>query len=236
MMFGIRFKGKDEQEHVPWQPSWGFSTRLIGALIMVHGDDKGFVMPPRVARQKVVIVPIVFDEQRESILKKSREIEKKLSVFGAFVDEREYSPGWKFSEWEMKGVPLRLEIGPKDIEKKQVTLVRRDNGKKESISEKDIEKTVAMTLETMQKEMLAKAKKFLDASIDSAKTLKELKERISEGKMVRAYFVDESDVEALVKEATGGATSRIVEESDKEGTCIQTGKKTKTVMLFAKAY
>ena len=236
MMFGIRFKGKDEQEHVPWQTSWGFSTRLIGALIMVHGDDKGFVMPPRVARQKVVIVPIVFDEQRESILKKSREIEKKLSVFGAFVDEREYSPGWKFSEWEMKGVPLRLEIGPKDIEKKQVTLVRRDNGKKESISEKDIEKTVAMTLETMQKEMLAKAKKFLDASIDSAKTLKELKERISEGKMVRAYFVDESDVEALVKEATGGATSRIVEESDKEGTCIQTGKKTKTVMLFAKAY
>ena len=235
-MFGIRFKGKDEQEHVPWQTSWGFSTRLIGALIMLHGDDKGFVMPPRVARQKVVIVPIIFDENREAIMMKAREIEKRLSVFGAFVDEREYSPGWKFSEWEMKGVPLRLEIGPKDIEKKQVTLVRRDTGRKESIAEKDIEKIVLAILETMQKEMLLKARKFLDASIDSAKTLKELKEKISEGKMVSIYLVDESDVEALVKEATGGATSRILEESEKEGICIQTGKKTKTVMLFAKAY
>jgi len=167
---------------------------------------------------------------------KAREIEKRLSVFGAFVDEREYSPGWKFSEWEMKGVPLRLEIGPKDIEKKQVTLVRRDTGRKESIAEKDIEKIVLAILETMQKEMLLKARKFLDASIDSAKTLKELKEKISEGKMVSIYLVDESDVEALVKEATGGATSRILEESEKEGICIQTGKKTKTVMLFAKAY
>src|SRR3989338_637819 len=235
-MFGIRFKGKDEQEHVPWQTSWGFSTRLIGALVMLHGDDKGLVIPPRVARQKIVIVPIIFDENREAIMMKAREIEKRLSVFGAFVDGREYSPGWKFSEWEMKGVPLRLEIGPKDIEKKQVTLVRRDTGRKESIAEKDIEKIVLAILETMQKEMLLKARKFLDASIDSAKTLKELKEKISEGKMVSIYLVDESDVEALVKEATGGATSRILEESEKEGICIQTGKKTKTVMLFAKAY
>lgn len=235
-MFGIRFKGKDEQEHVPWQTSWGFSTRLIGALIMMHSDDKGLVIPPRVATQKAVVVPIVFDKQKEQIMKKAREIEKKLSAFGAFVDEREYSPGWKFSEWEMKGIPLRIEIGPKDLEKKQVTLVRRDTGKKENVVENDVEKAVTKALEEMQNGLFMKAKKFLDARIDSAKTLKELKEKISEGKMVRAYLVDEPDAEALVKDATGGATSRIVEESVQEGNCIQTGKKTKTVMLFAKAY
>ncbi len=234
--FHISFKGTDEKEHIPWQTSWGFSTRLIGAIVMVHGDDRGLVIPPKLAREKAVIVPIVFDEHKEEILAKARGLAKKLSHLGAFVDDREYSPGWKFSEWEMKGVPLRIEIGPKDLEKKQVTLVRRDTGKKESVAEKDIEKTVAATLETMQKDLYDKAKAFLDSHIDSAKNLKELKEKLKERKMVRAYTVDEKEVEEAVKEATGGATSRFVEESDTEGICIQSGKKTKTIGYFAKAY
>src|SRR3989344_3250723 len=140
--FGIRFKGIDEKEHIPWQTSWGFSTRLIGAITLLHGDDKGLVLPPRVARQKIVIVPIFTSENKEKIIGAALAIKKNLSGLGSFVDEREYSPGWKFSEWEMKGVTLRLEIGPKDLEKKQVTLVRRDSGKKEQVSEKDVEKSV----------------------------------------------------------------------------------------------
>ena len=234
--FNIRFKGNDEKEQIPWQTSWGFSTRLIGAIAMVHGDDKGLVIPPRIARQKVAIIPIMFDEHKDALLKKAHEVQKKLAALGAFVDEREYSPGWKFSEWELKGIPLRIEIGPKDLEKKHVVLVRRDTGKKEQVPEKEIEKVVLSTLEAMQKELFVKAKKFLDVHIDSAKTMKELQEKLAEGKLVRVYLVDEPDVEEAVKEATGGATSRIVEESSQEGECIQTGKKTTTQMLFAKAY
>ncbi|MEK6825491.1 MAG: proline--tRNA ligase [Nanoarchaeota archaeon] len=234
--FGIRFKGSDEKEHVPWQTSWGFSTRLIGAVAMVHGDDKGLVIPPKVARNKVVIVPIVFDENKKQILAKAQEISHKLADFGAFVDDRELSPGRKYSEWELKGVPLRIEIGPKDLEKKQVTLVRRDTGKKESVSEKDIDKTLEKMLDVMQKDLFEKAKEFLHSRIDSAKNISELKKKIEEGKMVKAYAVNELSVEEAIKNSTGGATSRIIEESAKEGVCIQTGKKTKTVMLFAKAY
>jgi len=234
--FGIRYKGTDEKEHIPWQTSWGFSTRLIGAITLLHGDDKGLVLPPRVARQKVVIVPIFSGENKEKILAASRVIQKKLVHLSAFVDDHEYSPGWKFSEWEMKGVPLRLEIGPKDLEKKQVTLVRRDTGEKEQISEKDVEKIVVATLEAIQRDLFAKAKKFLESHIDSAKNLKELKEKLKERKMVWVYAVDEKVVEEAIKETTEGATSRIVEESEKEGVCIQTGKNTRTRMLFAKAY
>ncbi len=234
--FNISFKGKDEKDYIPWQTSWGFSTRLIGAMILLHGDDKGLVIPPRVAKQKIVVVPIILGDKKEQILDKANEIVKKLTNLGSFLDDREYSPGWKFSEWEMKGIPLRIEIGPKDLEKKQVTLVRRDNGKKESVLEKDIEKVVNATLELMQKDLFAKANQFLDSHIDSAKDIKELKEKLKEKKMVRVYAVNEKLVEEAIKEATGGATSRIVEESNKEGICIQTGEKTKTLMMFAKAY
>src|SRR3989344_4547306 len=124
--FGIKFKDRNENLGIPWQSSWGISTRLIGAVILMHGDDKGLVLPPKVAENKIVVVPILFKEKNKDIIKKARILEKKLSEFGAFIDSREeYSAGWKFNEWEMKGIPIRIEIGPNDLKKKQIILVRR---------------------------------------------------------------------------------------------------------------
>ena len=178
-VFDVKFKDRNEKEQYAWQTSWGFSTRLIGALVMVHGDDKGLVLPPRIAEQKAVIVPILFDDSRDKVLKKCNEMKNKLGKFNAFVDSREgYSPGWKFNEWELKGVPLRIEIGPKDLEKKQAVLVRRDNGKKEIVKEKDIANKVELILEDIQNNLFSKAKKFLNSSIDNAKDMKELKKKL----------------------------------------------------------
>ena len=131
--FGIEYIGKDEKKHYPWQNSWGVSTRFIGGLIMTHSDDKGLVLPPKIAPDQVVIVPIIFDDTKDKVLKKAKEIKDKLKKYSVIIDDREgYSSGWKFNEWELKGIPIRIEIGPKDIEKKQAVVVRRDTGKKSS--------------------------------------------------------------------------------------------------------
>jgi len=236
-VFGVKFKTRDERDDYGWQTSWGFSTRLIGALIMVHGDDKGLVLPPRVARNKVVVVPIVFKDKGRDVLKKSNEVSKKLVKYGVIYDDREgYSPGWKFHEWEMKGIPLRVEVGPDDVKKKQVVIIRRDTGKKEIVKEKDVSGRVGELLEDIQKNMFKKAKKFLDSRIDSAKDMKELKKKLGEGKIVRVYMVDEADVEDELKDKTGGATSRIVERVKKEGVCVASGRRTNVVAWIAKSY
>ena len=235
--FKITFKDKNKKEKYPWQTSWGFSTRLIGAIIMVHGDDKGIIIPPNIAKNKAVIVPILFEKNKEKIMKKANELNRRLNRYNPILDDRDsYSPGWKFNEWELKGVPVRIEIGPKDIEKKKVTVVRRDNGKKESVSEKLVDKKIDEILKDIQSNLFKKAKKFLDSRLDSAKNLTELKKKISEGKIVKVYMIDNPEVEDCIKESTGGATSRIVEESKKQGKCIQTGKPTNTIAYFSKSY
>lgn len=129
--FGIEFLDRDGKSQVPWQNSWGFSTRLIGAVVMVHADNKGLVLPPRLAANKLVIVPILFEKTKGKVLKKAKDLKKKLASFNPILDDRDsYSAGWKFNEWELKGIPIRLEVGPKDLAKKQVVLVRRDTAKK----------------------------------------------------------------------------------------------------------
>ncbi len=235
--FSVKFKGRDEKSYYAYQTSWGFSTRLIGALIMTHGDDKGLVLPPKVAYNKVAIVPILFDYTKEKVLKKAREIEKKLEDYRPIFDDRaDYSAGWKFNEWEMKGIPLRIEIGPKDLEKKQVMIVRRDSGKKEVVSEKEIEKKVKMLLEDIQRDLFNKAKKYLDSHISSANSIEELNRKLKKGDIVKAYMLNDRNIEEEIKAATGGATSRIIENVAKEGKCVFSGKPTKTLAYFAKAY
>ncbi len=234
--FDVSFAAADDNKKFAWQTSWGFSTRLIGALIMVHGDDKGLVLPPKVAKTKAVVVPIIFEKDKEKVLKKAEEIGNKLKDVGVYVDSREYSAGWKFNEWELKGVPLRIEVGPKDIEKKQVVVVRRDTGKKEIVPESDVKKKVEELLEKMQKEIFAKAKEFLDSNIESAKSMDELKKKLEKRKVVKVYFEDSPEVEEEIKAVTGGATSRIVEDSAKAGKCVFSGRETKTIGYFAKGY
>ncbi len=235
-VFGVSFKDRDEKDKYVWQTSWGFSTRLIGAMIMTHSDDKGLVLPPNVAEHKAVIVPILFEDSKDKVLKKAKEIEKTLGRQNVIFDDREgYSPGWKFSEWEMKGIPLRIEIGPKDLEKKQATIVRRDNGKKEYVKEKDVGKRVGEILEEIQNSLFANAKKFLDSSFDSAKDMKELKKKIEEGKIVKVYMKDSAEIEQNIKEYTG-ANSRIIEPSSKEGHCVVSGEKVNTIAYIARSY
>jgi prolyl-tRNA synthetase len=234
--FNIMFKDKNEEDKHVWQTSWGVSTRLIGALAMVHGDDKGLVIPPKIARNKIVIVPILFEETKKKVLDHCNVIATHLKEYGAIVDDREsYSPGWKFSEWEMKGVPLRIEVGPKDLEKKQVVMVRRDNNKKEIVNDKDIEETVKRLLDEIQKDLYLNARKMLDSKIDSARDTKQLVKKLDEGKFVKVFMVDDKKIEEKLKDEIG-ACSRIVEEQSEEGECIISRQKTKTIAYVARNY
>ena len=234
--FGIKFLDKNEKPQVPWQSSWGISTRLIGSVILTHGDDKGLVLPPKVAEKKIVIVPIIFKKQEKDVMKKAKEIEKKLSEFDVFLDDREgYSAGWKFNEWEMKGIPIRMEIGPKDVEKKQVVLVRRDNGKKEIVKESELKNKIPKILDDIQKNLFKKAKKFLDENVVEANSYEDFKKAIKDRKMVSIYFCEDEKLEVKIKEETG-ATSRLIPFNQKTpGKCIFTKKPSKKV-FFARAY
>ena len=237
--FGISYTDENKKAQLPWQSSWGFSTRLIGAVVMVHGDDRGIVLPPRLAKNKAVIVPILFEKTKKEVLQKCRKVEKELEEFNVLVDDREqYSSGWKFADWELKGIPLRIELGPKDIEKGHVVVVRRDNGKKEFVKEKDVKKRIPEILEQMHDEMYSKAKKFLDSNIVEVKNKDEFRKALNEKKMALAYFCGEKDVEAKVK-GEFGITSRCSpfgQEDGKEGKCIFSGKAAKTKVLFSRAY
>jgi prolyl-tRNA synthetase len=236
--FGISYLGEDGKSAVPWQNSWGFSTRLIGAIVMVHGDDKGLVLPPAVAASKAVVVPIIFDKTKEHVLKKAREISASLAKLNPILDDRDgYSAGWKFNEWEMKGIPLRIEVGPKDIEKKQAVVVRRDSGKKEAVPEKELAKRIDSILAEMQMDLFSKAKKSLDSNTVGAKNWQEFKKALSERKLVSAHFCGNPDCEREIKEETT-ATTRCVPFGQKKspGKCVKCGKETETRALFAKNY
>ncbi len=236
--FEIEYLDEKGNKKLPWQNSWGFSTRLIGSIIMVHGDDKGFVTPPRLAKIKAVIIPILFDKTKAQVLKKAKELKKKLDSLNAFVDDREsYSPGWKFNEWELKGIPLRIEIGPKDIAKKQVVLVRRDTGKKEFVAESKLAGRAKQVIEEMHKDMFEKAKKFLKENSVEAKTWSEFKKALSEKKLIFAPFCNTTECEKEIKDKTT-ATSRCIPlgQKNQKLKCIKCGKETTIKAWFGKSY
>ncbi len=236
--FGVSFLGKTGKQELPWQSSWGFSTRLIGALIMVHSDNKGLVLPPNVAEHKLVIVPIIFDKEKQKVLKKASELKQKLSAFNPILDDREeYTAGYKFNDWEAKGIPLRVEVGPKDLAKKQVVLVQRHSGKKEFVKEKELAKKIPKLLEKMQEEMFEKARAFLKASTIEAKTYDELKKGIESKKIVMAPFCGTVECEDFIKAETT-ASSRCFPFDQKESKlkCIRCGKDAAKKAFFAKSY
>ncbi|MEM3458340.1 MAG: proline--tRNA ligase [Candidatus Bathyarchaeia archaeon] len=241
-VFKIKFLDKDEKEQYVWQTSWGFSTRMIGALVMVHGDDKGLVLPPKVAPIQVVVVPIPYkDADPKAILTKAKQIYEKLQKKGIQVvlDNRaEYTPGWKFNEWELKGVPVRIEIGPRDVKQKQVTLARRDTLEKMTAKEEKIIDAVTELLEEIQKNLFNKARKALEENITTVKTYSEFKKVLrKKGGFLRACWCASPECEEKIKEETG-ATIRIV-PFKKEKTfagCVYCGGKAKEVVYFARAY
>jgi len=236
--FDIKFLDKEEKEKYVWQNSWGISTRSIGIMIMMHGDDKGLVLPPRIAEEKAVIVPILFDKGKEKILKKCEELSKKLKKYNVILDDREeYSPGWKFNEWELKGIPIRIELGPKDLEKKQVVLVRRDNGKKEFIKINNIDKKIKDTLEDIQKNLFKNAKKVLEESIKVIKSKDEFNNALENKKLIKMRWCDDRVCEAKIKEETGAKCITIPFEQEKiSGNCPYCGKKSRVWAYFGKSY
>ncbi|MBI2133711.1 proline--tRNA ligase [Candidatus Woesearchaeota archaeon] len=225
--FGISFLGKDGNSHMPWQTSWGVSTRLIGAVIMAHGDDKGLVLPPNIAPTQIVIIPILFGESRDAVLKKCKELQSSIKKkFSVLVDDRDgYTPGWKFNEWEMKGVPLRIEIGPKDIEKGHAIAVRRDTGEKETIKLEKLKERCTELLAEIQEKLLKNSRKALDDGIEDAKNWKEFLKIIESRKIARAFFCGRKECEARVKEESKGATSRVIPFEAEQGLCVKCGEK-----------
>ncbi len=240
--FDIKFLDERGQSSYVWTTSWGVSTRLIGALVMVHGDDKGLVLPPKVAPYQVVIVPIFYkDVERGLILNKAKEAYEALKRddVSVILDDRlEYTPGWKFNEWELKGVPLRIEIGPRDVEKGQVTIARRDTFQRVEVKESDLVKKVLEILEDIQMNLFKRAKKSLDDHITTVSTYEEFKEVLeNKGGFIRACWCLNAECERIIKEETG-ATIRIVPLDKEEPftNCIYCEGEAKEVVYFARAY
>ncbi len=239
--FNIRFETKDQNLEYGWQTSWGVSTRLIGALIMVHGDDSGLIIPPKVAPIQVVIVPISRGDWKETILPESEKIMKALKNKGIRVhlDDRDtYTPGWKFSEWEMRGVPVRIEIGPKDMEKGQVVLVNRINREKTFVKYENIFSELSNLLDNIQNNLFNKALKYREDNTSTIDRMEELIKSIEEKKgFVRSGWCGNPDCEAEVKQKSS-ATIRIIEDKKdlKLSKCLVCGETAKKTVIFAKSY
>ncbi|BCK01819.1 proline--tRNA ligase [Anaerocolumna chitinilytica] len=234
--FDIQYTDKDNKLQYVHQTSWGMTTRLIGAVIMVHGDNSGLVLPPRVAPTQVMIVPIA--QHKEGVLEKAAELKNKLGAFRVKVDDTDKSPGWKFSEQEMRGIPIRIEIGPKDIEENQAVIVRRDTREKLVVSLDSLEEKVGEVLETMQKEMLERARVHRDSHTYQAGNFEELKEEVAtKPGFVKAMWCGDQACEDKIKEETG-ATSRCMPFKQEEitDTCVCCGKKAKAMVYWGKAY
>ena len=235
--FGIQFQGRDGKLANPYQTSWGVSTRLIGATIMVHGDDNGLVLPPQVAPIQVVIIPVA--QNKPGVIPAAREVAKRLEALGLRVklDDSDKSPGWKFSEWEMKGVPLRVELGPRDIEKGQVVLAKRNTGEKIFCESADLEAKVQELLKTIHKEMYNKALKYLLDHTTEVHNLEELNAVLERGGYAKMMWCGERECEDKIKELYN-ATARCLpfNQIEFDDVCPVCGKKAKKVVLFAKAY
>lgn len=234
--FGIQYTDKDNKLQYVHQTSWGMTTRIIGAVIMVHGDNSGLVLPPAIAPVQVIIVPIAM--QKGGVVEKANELKDRLSNFRVKVDDIDKSPGWKFSEYEMKGVPIRLEVGPKDIEKNQVVLARRDSGEKVIVSMDNLEEEVAKLLEDIQHSMLENARARRDSKTYVAKNMDEFEKIINETPgFIKAMWCGDQACEDKIKEMTG-ATSRCIpfEQEEISDTCVCCGKKAKHMVYWGRAY
>jgi prolyl-tRNA synthetase len=239
--FDITFTDeKGEQQHV-WQNTWAISTRMIGVLIAMHGDNKGLVLPPKLASTQVVIVPILFEDSKVSVLKEANKIKNQLEKKGILVhlDNREnYSPGWKFNEWELKGIPVRIELGPKDLEKKKAMVVRRDNGEKQHLDLTAIADEVSLVLDNIQTSLFEKAEKVLKESIATVENMKDAKKQLDNKKIIFAPWCSSVECEDNFKEATGAKSLNApFEQPDiKNKKCFACEEKAKSWFYLGKSY
>lgn len=239
-VFDITFMDQDDQLKHVWQTSWGVSTRLIGAMIMVHGDDRGLKLPPRMASIQAVIVPILSKKAREEVLAAAKALEEQFkdSVRIKLDDREEYSPGWKYNEWEMKGIPVRIELGPRDLEKNQVVLVRRDNGDKEAVALEEMPQRLPALLEEIQRDMCLQALKFREEHTHSGSDYKHFMDTMEKERgLYLASWCGKDECELKAKNDTK-ATIRCIpfNVESKHENCLVCGEKAKETVYFARAY
>lgn len=238
--FDVKFQNEDNQEELVYATSWGVSTRLVGALIMVHGDDKGLRIPPKIAPIQTVIIPIIKNE--DSLAEIRKFVQPLLDGFNNngvryhFDDRVRVSPGFKFNEWEMKGVPIRIEVGPRDMESDSVFVSRRDTGEKNSIEVVLAADSLAELLDEIQSNMFQQAQKFLEENTFSAKSYDEFKSILDNGGFIRCSWDGCSDTEASVKAETRATIRCILSGSPVENKCIYSGNPAKYDVIYAKAY
>ena len=238
--FEVKFADKDNVEHFAWQTSWGVSWRLIGAMIMVHGDDQGLVLPPKVAPIQIVIIPIYKNEEgKEKVLSKVEEIKKNLELKNVRVhtdDRSDLTPGYKFNDWELKGVPIRIEIGPKDIEKQSIVIAKRYNREKSSLGFAEIDK-IPTILDEIQEQMLKKARQeSVENTIDIA-DYSEFKSKIEKGGFLCSPWCGKIECEEKIKEETG-AEIRVIPFDSKNTNekCVFCQEQSIVIPIFAKGY
>ncbi len=234
--FGIQYTDKENKLQYVYQTSWGMTTRMIGAIIMVHGDDSGLVLPPKVAPTQIMIIPI--QQQKEGVLTKAAELKEQLGAYRVKVDDSEKSPGWKFSEQEMRGIPIRIEIGPKDIEANQAVMVRRDTREKIVVPMDEIVSKAGELLETIHVDMYEKARKHRDANTHTARNWDEFKEIIDTKQgFIKGMWCGDTECEEAIKEETGASTRCIPFIQEELGcTCVHCGKPASKMVYFGRAY
>jgi len=238
--FDVKFQTEDNKEEFVWATSWGISTRLIGGVILAHGDQKGLKIPPNIAPIQVVLIPIFRGaQQKQEVEKYLHSIIGTLEDIGAryFVDWSDFSPGYKFNEWEMRGVPVRIEIGPRDVESNKVVLARRDNGEKYSISCDELSDKINALLIDIQSSLFNQAKSFRDKNTHIVQSYEEFKNIIESGGFIRCGWDGSDETESKIKEETK-ATIRCIpfDENPKNLNCIYSGRPAKHEVIYAKAY
>jgi len=238
--FDVKYLDETNTETFAWQTSWGVSWRLIGGMIMTHGDDKGLILPPKIAPIQVVIIPIYYtNDDKDSVIQKAHQIKDDLSKIDLRVhldDREQLTPGFKFNDWEMKGIPIRIEIGPKDIAKKQVVLVRRHNRTKTSFNMDSLTEKISSELKNIQKEMFDAAKKILDERVVRVSEYQKFKEELDNGKMIDCSWCGNQTCEDKIKEETGADIRVIPSDDTKAETCIYCKNSGITNVLFARGY
>jgi prolyl-tRNA synthetase len=239
--FEVKFSDKDNVETFVWQTSWGVSWRLIGAMIMIHGDDKGLVLPPKVAPIQVVIVPIYYtDEDEKKVLENASEIEKTLEKKGlrVHVDKRsQLTPGFKFHDWELRGIPLRIEVGPKDLAREKVVLVKRHSRQKTDVSLDKLENEIISVLDEIQKELFESAKKLLSQMTQKVSDYDQFKSKIEDGGFFEAPWCGNQKCEEKIKEETG-ADIRVIpfDNKNSDRKCILCKSKSVSNVVLARGY
>jgi len=239
-VFNIRFEDRDQKLQYVWQTSWGVSTRLVGAVIMAHGDDSGLRFPPHVAPTQIVIIPISLGNWKTEVLPTAEKLEKELKQEGWRVEldaREEFTPGWKFSEYEMRGVPLRIEIGPRDIQKNQVVVVRRDTMNKESLNLDSVIKGVPKVLKSVQSALLEQAFKFQQENTHEVSNYEEFKSVLeSKRGFIKTFWCGKQECEDKIKQETMATIRVIPLEQNKQGKCVCCQSESDQWVYFARAY